>query len=154
MGRWDTPEIRFWEKVAKSDGCWEWTAYRNSAGYGRFTVGPGNETNAHRYSWFLHYGPIPGGLWVLHHCDNPPCVRPDHLWLGTTGDNTADMIAKGRARRGVTRGENQSQAKLTEADVRTIRASREPGVELARRYDVSTGLISHVRNRRNWRHVT
>lgn len=91
---------RFWERVGKSDGCWEWTGYRAPAGYGQLGRGPRNEglALAHRLSWEFHYGPIPDGLLVCHRCDNPPCVRPDHLFLGTFVDNAQDMVSKGRHR--------------------------------------------------------
>jgi hypothetical protein len=89
--------VRFWAKVSKGDGCWIWTGSRNPKGYGRLNTG--NRVRlAHAISWELSHGAVPDGLWVLHRCDNPPCVRPDHLWLGTAADNTADMVAKGRQR--------------------------------------------------------
>jgi HNH endonuclease len=92
---------RFWDKVEKTPTCWIWTGGTARFGHGlrredkhlRFAV-------ASRFSWELHFGPVPDGLCVLHHCDNPPCVRPDHLFLGTKADNTADMMAKGRHRHG------------------------------------------------------
>ena len=86
----------FWQRVDQSDDCWMWQGYKNNYGYGLIGT-TGKKTQAHRYSYTLAYGPIPDGLWVLHHCDQPACVRPDHLFLGTTQDNTADMIAKKRA---------------------------------------------------------
>lgn len=87
---------RFWEKVRKTDGCWEWLAYTCKFGYGRIGGVRGQVLDAHRVSWELHNGPIPEGICVLHHCDNPPCTNPDHLFLGTLSDNLADMYAKGR----------------------------------------------------------
>lgn len=101
------PVTRFWENVRKSDGCWEWTAYRTTAksqrhrgavGYGRFMVTWRRVILAHRYSWELHNGLVPDGMVVCHHCDNPACVRPDHLFVGTQKDNIQDMLKKGRAR--------------------------------------------------------
>lgn len=89
-------EERFWEKVKKTSECWLWTAAVDRKGYGRIGLGP-DLLGAHRYSWELAYGPIPDGMAVLHHCDNPLCVRPEHLWLGTIADNNRDMIKKGRA---------------------------------------------------------
>jgi HNH endonuclease len=98
MPRWKhypSLEERFWPKVEKTDGCWYWTASCDPCGYGHFSI-DGKLHSAHRVSWELAYGPIPDRLDVLHKCDNPPCVRPDHLFLGTHTDNMVDMISKGR----------------------------------------------------------
>jgi hypothetical protein len=81
----------FWNKVNKTSGCWIWTA-ANKDGYGRYS----NSGYAHRISWEMHFGKIPAGMFVCHKCDNPPCVNPDHLFLGTNQDNVNDMRAKGR----------------------------------------------------------
>lgn len=89
---------RFWEKVEKTDACWIWQSTTDEDGYGFFKVRQPTVRmwRAHRYSWVLHFGPIPSGLFVCHHCDTPPCVRPDHLFLGTALHNNRDSIAKGR----------------------------------------------------------
>lgn len=86
---------RFWSKVNKTDGCWLWIASRHKKGYGQFKL-DGKMRKAHRVAWELTYGPIPPDKNVCHTCDNPPCVRPDHLFLGTNGDNVRDAVKKGR----------------------------------------------------------
>lgn len=90
---------RFWHRVVKSEGCWEWSGARFPRGYGHVqlrVLGPPDEIYAHRAAWRFTFGPIPDGLFVCHHCDNPPCVRPDHLFLGTAQDNVHDSQRKGR----------------------------------------------------------
>jgi hypothetical protein len=95
---------RFWEKVDKNGPthpvlrtqCWLWTAKRLPRGYGEIAINGKDRARTHRVSWEMHFGAIPERRWVLHRCDNPSCVRPDHLFLGTHLDNMADMRAKGR----------------------------------------------------------
>lgn len=96
-GRRVDPVERFWAKVNKTVGCWLWTASASPDGYGKFNPTHGRTWYAHRYSWELHYGPITDGLRVLHHCDVPACVRPEHLHLGTDADNAREKIERGRA---------------------------------------------------------
>jgi len=86
---------RFWNKVNKTDGCWEWGANRNPSGYGRFRLN-GRMEVAHRVGYSLAFGQIPDGLFILHSCDNPPCVNPSHLRAGTKADNMRDMVQRGR----------------------------------------------------------
>ena len=90
-----TKEERFWVKVVRGPDCWNWNGGKLVEGYGRF-VDRGKYVLAHRVSWEIHNGPIPEGLCVLHRCDNPPCTNPDHLFVGTHGDNARDRAAKGR----------------------------------------------------------
>ena len=150
-----TLEERFWAKVRlDEDGCWEWTAHRDRKGYGALGRG-GAVVKAHRLSWELHNGPIPIGMAVCHACDNPPCVRPDHLFLGTIGDNNRDMQLKGRASGG-TRGEQQHLSVLTADDVREIRAraaAGEPHRSIGATYGVVKSTISKIVTGKNWRHV-
>ena len=143
---------RFWAKVNKTEACWVWTGQTDSDGYGRIKTSnrPRKRIRAHGFSWELHVGPIPNGLDVCHRCDNPPCVRPDHLFLGTTADNQADKVAKGRQ----ARGERHASAKLTTAHVLAIRADRTTRQrDLASQYGVSIQLIAAIRARRVWKHL-
>ncbi len=115
---------RFWAKVNKTDGCWLWTASKHQWGYGQ--IGRWKEGDrpilAHVASWVLHFGPIPKGMCVCHSCDVPPCVRPDHLWLGTQNDNTQDKMRKGRYVLGRRyKGEQNGNHILTREDVVLIR---------------------------------
>lgn len=104
MRRWRQGELtrraladRLWSRVTKGDNCWEWTGARNHKGYGEIGA-DGRVQKAHRIAWVLTYGPIHDGVDVLHRCDNPPCCRPDHLFLGDDADNMADMVRKGRSK--------------------------------------------------------
>ncbi len=157
-----TTEERFWSKVdttSTPDGCWEWAAARLPRGYGEFFFS-GHLRRAHRVAWIMANGPIPDGLWVLHRCDNPPCVRLDHLFLGTAQDNTTDMWTKGR---GVAHhdphpinGERHHMTTLTEEQVRSIRLRRgngERGRALAKEYGVAEATVSMIVNRKTWVHV-
>lgn len=121
-------------------GCWEWQGAKKSGGYGRLYVG-GRYVSAHRLMWKCIYGKTKG-LHVLHKCDNPSCVRPDHLFLGTHTDNMQDRTIKNRA--GV---------KLNAEAVRDIRTSKISSKELAEKYEVSVTTISYVLNYKTWKHV-
>lgn len=97
--RAEQPALERFLALASTDGtCWEWMGRRDKDGYGSFRMSPSETDLAHRASWRLHRGPIPEGLFVLHRCDNPPCVNPEHLFLGTQADNVHDMYAKQRDR--------------------------------------------------------
>ncbi len=173
---------RFWAKVRKGPGCWEWTAAR-LGGYGIFQLNKKAE-KAHRVSWFLAHGDgPPSSAFVMHKCDNRRCVRPSHLMIGTHADNMKDMVSKGRQAVGdrhgskthpesvargdrngsrsrperLMRGEKVNTAKLVADQVREIRlrfSNGENKSELSRRYGVSRFNIGCIINRTTWRHVT
>jgi hypothetical protein len=169
-------EERFWEKVNRNGpvpserpdlgSCWTWEASIDPSGYGRFGVKK-QVRKSHRVAWEIAHGPIPDGLHVLHKCDNPACVRVDHLFLGTNRDNTLDKIRKGRQPTGDRhwkrarpelglRGEKHAMAKLTEAQVIEIRRLHSAGLnqrELGERFRVSRSTIHLVVSRKLWRHI-
>ncbi len=142
---------RFWSKVDRSGDCWVFSSLRKN-GYGRLLIDH-RFFQAHRVSWELHNGPIPDGLWVLHRCDNPACVRPDHLFLGTHADNMADRHAKERD----AACERHGRARLTAADVREIRRHcdnrTKTQTELAADYGVAQSNISMIALRVTWRRL-
>ena len=141
---------RFWEKVEKGPDCWLWTAGRFSNGYGEFRVGSTNKP-AQRVAWELTYGIIPEGVFVCHHCDNPICVRPSHLFMGTAADNAADMVSKGRNRL----GDRNGRSKVTWAQVDEIRELWTSGVnqqELAARYKISDSQVANIVHHKSWRY--
>lgn len=130
------------------EGCWEWTGVRDRAGYGLVWL-PDHSRPAHRLAYWLAYGPFDETKKVCHHCDNPPCARPDHLFVGTDKDNHNDRDRKGR----VAHGETHYMAKLTQAQVNEIRARRGPygtGKRLAEEFGVSRSVISMIWNNRIW----
>jgi hypothetical protein len=140
-------DVRFWEKVVKSDGCWLWTGGLNS-GYGQISVDLRPEL-AHRVSWILHHGSLDGDLCVLHSCDTPRCVRPDHLFLGTRADNMADCVTKGRN----ARGERMGSARLSAAKVAEIRRLRDRGAllgSLAQSFGVHPVTIHDIVSGKTW----
>lgn len=150
-------EDRFWDKVVKSDGCWEWQGATYHFGYGAVRV-KGKNHHAHRVSWELTHGAIPDGQKVLHRCDNPPCVRPDHLFLGTDADNHADMMQKKRhSPPPVLLAEANPQTKLTVEIVREMRRRYAAGevsmYRLAKEHSVDLSLASRIIKRTNWKHV-
>ena len=150
---------RFWAKVAKSDGCWEWTAYRNRTGYGVVRI-YGQFHTAHRVAYEWANGPIPAGRNVCHHCDNRACVRPDHLFAGTHRDNSQDALRKGRLVNNLAgldqKGEANPGSKLTNAFVLEIRRLYASGVrqsEIADRMGLTRPAVHYVVRRKTWSHV-
>lgn len=149
----------FWERVSKTEGngCWEWQGAkhrRTRYGYADH-VWQKKKITAHRLSWILSVGPIPQGMMVCHHCDNRPCVRPDHLFLGTAADNAADRDAKGRARGGRLPGENNGFSKLTAAQVQAIRERHALGTvtqrDIALEFGIGQTSVSRIVRGVRWR---
>jgi hypothetical protein len=142
----------FWSRVDRSAECWVWTGGTVGGGYGRFGRG---KVLAHRHAWEITNGPIPDGLDVLHRCDNPPCVRPDHLFLGTHTDNMRDMFTKGR--RATKRGTSHPNARMTEEDVRWAKAEYAKGgttiKHLAASLGVSKSTLRVAIRGIRWQHV-
>jgi hypothetical protein len=123
--------------------CHIWRGAKSLGGYGGGRVINGRRVEAHRLAWIDTHGPIPDGMCVLHHCDVPPCVNPDHLFLGTHADNAADKVAKGR---------HGWPTKLSPADVEAIRAARgTPQQELAERFGVARSTISRIQTGTQWK---
>lgn len=145
-------EARFWQKVRRGDGCWLWTAGTDGRGYGLIGSRHGaSPLKAHRVAYTLTHGPIPEGMEVCHRCDNPPCVRPDHLFLGTHGDNMRDAAHKHR----LASGERRHFAKLTDAAVRSIRTRHATTrqVDLAAEFGVTPRTIRRVVAGKTWQHL-
>lgn len=149
-----TIQERFEDKFTKSKGCWEWGASKVRGGYGQFNIA-GRTQGAHRVAYQLYVGEIPAGMCVCHHCDNPGCVNPAHLFLGTIADNMHDCENKGRGigkGSGVS-GEKHWKAKLTEAQIikiRTMYSEGARGVDLAKEFGVSRATISNIVCGRRW----
>lgn len=178
MAKRKSIEERLWAKVDR-DGpipkhrpdlgqCWLWTGRRNAWGYGALKFN--RQQLAHRIMWLVTFGPIPAETpCVLHHCDNPLCVNPSHLWVGTNADNVADRVRKGRSAvlsgdlsgmhrnpERAARGERCHMSKLTAADIRVIRRLRQEGRflrEIAARFNIGISTVHHVVADRTWRHV-
>jgi hypothetical protein len=150
LGRPPLTRKQFMAKLVRNEmtGCLEWHGLKNANGYGRTTI-RGRNLTVHRYVWELFNGPISQGLCVCHKCDNRQCAEPTHLFLGTTKDNSEDMVRKGRS----LKGERNNKSKLTPDDVRAIRASNERQVDLAARYGVTQAMVSQVKLGNFWRHV-
>lgn len=147
---------RFMMKVSPepNSGCWLWTASCMPDGYGQIKIG-GRPKRAHRVSWELHHGPIPKldsyhGNCVLHKCDVPQCVNPDHLFIGTQADNMKDKVRKNRQ----DKGRDINTVKLTEKQVLEI--FHAPGTQrkIATKYGIDQSQVSHIKTSKNWSFVT
>jgi HNH endonuclease len=155
----DRLQIRFEKYFTKAspEDCWLWKYAYDKDGYGQIGVGSSNLSGrSHRRAYQLYVGEIPPGIYVLHTCDNRPCVNPHHLFLGTQKDNIQDMITKGRRVQSNTVGEHNGRARLTEEKVRLIRRLSSEGYrtcDLARKFGMSWTATSEVISRESWSHV-
>jgi len=168
-------QLLSYAEVRGPDECWEWQRNRSPSGYGRVAVNK-KDKQAHRAVYECVFGPIPEGKFVCHSCDNPPCVNPAHLWVGTPLENTRDMVEKGRgnwkrtpehqkklnaaSRKwaaqniGHQNGERGPNAKLKDEDVRAIRGSTDSQHKLAKKYGVGQWTIWAIKNRVTWKHLS
>lgn len=155
-------EKKFWEKVDMGADyeCWEWKASRSKKGYGNFYISLGHSKDkhilAHRKAYLLSHNltSLPEGICVLHHCDNPPCCNPMHLFLGTNYDNIQDKISKGRG--ADNRGENHSHNKLKNEDIYRIRELRKQGLTLEKiacKFNVDLSTIGYILQGKLWKHI-
>lgn len=144
---------RFSKFVKKTDTCWLWIGSKFENNYGKFWVS-GKNRKAHRVSYEIHKGDIPKGMFVCHSCDNPSCVNPEHLFVGTPKDNTRDKFAKGRDN--TPKGAGHYAAKLTEHDIPLIRQAHQEGFTqkvIATTFGVSNATIRDILTRKIWKHV-
>ena len=154
--------VRLWSRVDMSagpGGCWLWLGGVNSNGYGMIRREPegnairGIKTTTHRVAWDLTHGPIAQGLHVCHRCDNPRCVNPAHLWLGTHAQNLADMKTKGRAARGDRSGTARLDSRQVQVIKRLLFLGHCSAAEISALLGVSSAAIDSIRNEKTWRHI-
>lgn len=149
-------ELRFFQYVlcGMSPGdCWVWTGGKSRQGYGQFSVDRTPQL-AHRVSYSIHISAsVPRALCIMHLCDNPSCVNPFHLSVGTVSDNNADRHLKGRSRGASHQGQNNPMSKLTPDDIRYIRASAQPLTVLASQYRIAFQTVSDIKRRKTWKHL-
>jgi len=141
--------------IQKTDTCWLWTGTRHHTGYGRIEI-QGKSMGAHRAIWILLNGPLRPDQHVCHRCDNPPCVNPDHLFIGTRSDNMRDCVAKGRKNPAHPKGESHPRSRLTEASVRAMRVESMRGDStsvLSERYGISASQVQRIIAGKRWGHI-
>jgi hypothetical protein len=152
--------VRIERRIRKTDGgCWEWAGTKNVAGYGAIMMvrpegGRRKQAQAHRVSWEAYVGVIPAGMFVLHRCDNPPCVNPEHLFLGTNKENALDCRDKGRTN--AVRGARHPLSKLTDETAREMALMVVSGASkasIARHFGVGVGLVRWMAAGHRWRHA-
>lgn len=139
-------EKRFWRQVQKTDFCWEWQGTRNALNYGHFRIRH-KTAKAHRVAWMICNGDIPKGLFICHACDNPPCVNPAHLWIGTELENIKDRDTKKR----VAHGEKHYNCKLSDADILTIFNAKGTQKAIAEKFGIDQSWVSDIKNKKTAR---
>lgn len=148
---------RFLNHIDKTDSCWNWLGRLVGKGYGTISIGGkgSKQQLVHRFSYEHHKGPIPEGMVIMHKCDNPRCVNPDHLEAGTQSQNIKDAFARGRkvCKASGVRGEAHGASKLNNEIVLAIRASNDNYDKLAEMYGVSRTSIERIKYRKTWRHI-
>lgn len=149
----NTLETRFWKYVDRrgDSDCWNWTGDKIRDGYGRIWNN-GKTRRAHRISWELRYGEVPENMCVLHHCDNPSCVNPAHLYLGTNQDNVNDKVAKSRQAVGINNGGNKYPPEKI-LEIKRLRQDGKTQREIAKTLGVSKGLVYYVITGQVWRNL-
>lgn len=155
MPRGMTPKDRLLSLCSLNQaGCWLWASGKDSSGYGMFWYS-GRSQRAHRASWLIFKGPIPAGKKVLHKCDVPGCVNPEHLFIGTEQDNTDDMRRKGRDRYDANppRGERQGASKLSALDVQKIRDDPRKNAVIALEFGLNQCHVSRLKSGKRWQHL-
>lgn len=154
MPRLQTIEQRLDNYIDKTGDCWLWTIGTFNYGYGRLSIQKGKQVRAHRFIYEMVFGKIPDGLNVLHKCDNPRCVKPKHLYLGTQKDNVADMMNRKRGGYKKFCGESHHNSKLRRKDINEIKSLWEKGGllqrEIAEKFNISQQVVSKIVNNKAW----
>ena len=145
---------RLWSNVTRNagDGCWEWTGWKTVKGYGVMQMGRGRAMRVHRLSWLVHNGELASDALVCHRCDNPSCVRPSHLFVGTSKDNNDDMLRKGRQRWCF--GESNGVSIITAEQARSIYLDPRLRREIAADHNICLSLVTEIKRRHLWSHAT